>query len=352
MKKAISIIAFIILAFNGQSQDFPWPENFYGDLNHSQDSIVLFWSPPLDRAVSHYNVYLSGGGGCLYTKIKSTTDTSYTFRMPNFCITMVIALTAVYKNPDGESDKSIIVIKTSGYTNFPFSESFDVIDGRYCSWSSCVQEGADNWQLNQREFHSDPQSAVFISDSINSKANLYSPCFYSYENLVPTIEFMCKIPEIDEKSDSLIISIKGHPYTNVLHSINDWQLLSIPQLPYEEFIIVFKATSGGGGGVYIDDLEVKGSPVGMEKNDPFESSLLIYPNPATDFISLLIKGAQKEYANLKICTADGVLVKSGHILINEFQSLNLDISELKTGIYFIKVQTDKVSYNNKFMKIK
>ncbi len=350
MKKAISIIAFIILAFNVQSQDFPWPENFYGDLNHSQDSIILFWSPPLERAVSHYNVYLSGGGGCLYTKIKSTTDTSYTFRMPDFCIKMVIALTAVYKNPDGESDKSIIVIKTSGYTNFPFSESFDVIDGRYGSWLSCVQEGADNWQLNQNEFHSDPQSAAFISDSINSKANLYSPWFYSSENLVPTIEFMCKIPEIDGKSDSLIVSIKGHPYTDVLHSINDWQLLSISQLPYEEFIIVFKATSGGGGGVYIDDLEVKGSPVGMGKNDPFESSLSISPNPAGEYLNIKTNTTGTKNCEIHLHSLDGSLLKSVKPILNQNERYRLDLSDVPAGIYFLSIKTAGENHIEKIIK--
>ncbi len=348
MKKAISIIAFIILAFNGQSQDFPWPENFYGYPDY--DTVHLHWSPPLERAVSHYNVYISAGPNCQWIKIKSTTDTTYSFLWPTFYSYLDIGLTAAYKDPDGESDKSVMTIKMSIDVEYPVQIDFDYINYCYWGWANCIRQGSSTWFLNQNEYYSPTQSAAYKEDSLNSIACLYSPWFYSSENLVPTIEFMCKIPEIDGKSDSLIVSIKGHPYTDVLHSINDWQLLSIPQLPYEGFRIEFKATSGGGGGVYIDDLEVKGSPVGMEKNDPSGSSLSISPNPAGEYLNIKTNTTGTKSCEIHLHSLDGSVLKSVKPILNQNERYRLDLSDVPTGIYFLSLKLEEENHIEKIIK--
>lgn len=79
-----------------------------------------------------------------------------------------------------------------------------------------------------------------------------------------------------------------------------------------------------------------------------DNNLKLYPNPASDVLNI---GLNKEgiISNVQIMTLDGKLVK-------EYNNTNsaivqTDINSLSSGVYYIKVQTDKFSITKRFVKM-
>lgn len=83
-----------------------------------------------------------------------------------------------------------------------------------------------------------------------------------------------------------------------------------------------------------------------ESND----NLTIFPNPATDNISLNFKGVVNGKIEIKIFDLSGNKINR----ISEYQNKKIDFKEfnLKQGLYFIQVINDKKIYNKRFLVIK
>lgn len=97
------------------------------------------------------------------------------------------------------------------------------------------------------------------------------------------------------------------------------------------------------GTYYVDDFVFSQLPstwAGIEAHS--NSSIRIYPNPASDFLNI---SSEKEILNAEIMNIGGQLVKtvSGH-----FNSV--DISDLSDGFYFVKVYTESGTETLKFIK--
>jgi hypothetical protein len=78
----------------------------------------------------------------------------------------------------------------------------------------------------------------------------------------------------------------------------------------------------------------------LKSNDFF-----IYPNPATELISI------KNTGDLKINNADVFDINGRKVItINELQNKQIDISKLSKGVYFLQLQTEESLKNIKFIK--
>ncbi|PWA07206.1 DUF7619 domain-containing protein [Flavobacterium psychrotolerans] len=78
----------------------------------------------------------------------------------------------------------------------------------------------------------------------------------------------------------------------------------------------------------------------------FANYLSVYPNPAKNLLNIAIK-KQIELTSISIYNTLGQLVL---VIPNAQQVSSVDVSGLKTGNYFIKVNSDKGSANAKFIK--
>ncbi len=81
-------------------------------------------------------------------------------------------------------------------------------------------------------------------------------------------------------------------------------------------------------------------------------NLAVFPNPANDKITLLLEEINKDlYANSYHIT---ILDINGKVLINQNQkninNLDIEISSLKSGVYFVNVSTDSWVKTTKFVK--
>ena len=77
---------------------------------------------------------------------------------------------------------------------------------------------------------------------------------------------------------------------------------------------------------------------------------LLYPNPATDNFNLRFEQSPTENYELSIYSSSGVLVKQKQLSAfnNEYR---VDIQDLKSGVYFVRLESDgEIVYNGKFIK--
>jgi hypothetical protein len=81
----------------------------------------------------------------------------------------------------------------------------------------------------------------------------------------------------------------------------------------------------------------------------FPDRFLIYPNPATDRVEILIIDPFENGCRIELFNNLGSLIKP--ISLNRFEtSIHIDLSEYPEGLYFIKCITDKGTFQYKIIK--
>ncbi|MCC5918710.1 MAG: T9SS type A sorting domain-containing protein [Cryomorphaceae bacterium] len=84
-------------------------------------------------------------------------------------------------------------------------------------------------------------------------------------------------------------------------------------------------------------------------NDYFlhENSIDVYPNPTNNFIQVTLPEENKGQQNLIIIDAKGQVVKAISVKSN---SINVDVSDLASGVYFVRVSTTNGIISRKMIK--
>lgn len=127
-----------------------------------------------------------------------------------------------------------------------------------------------------------------------------------------------------------------------------WQQVSVDytgqSFNYYAFAFAFSSNwTGTSYGVYLDDLELTGTPsVGIEDID-ISNQVNIYPSPTSGIFSIEAENIEK----IEITNIMGQLIKQ--IKVNSNKN-TIDLSSQPNGIYFIKVVTDKGSAREKIVK--
>lgn len=78
-------------------------------------------------------------------------------------------------------------------------------------------------------------------------------------------------------------------------------------------------------------------------NNPMESALNIYPNPATDFIT--ITGLEKG-STIKLVTLSGSII---HREVSENSNVKIDVNALRNGFYLVVVEGDNGSFTRRIV---
>ncbi|WP_296145991.1 T9SS type A sorting domain-containing protein [uncultured Flavobacterium sp.] len=102
-----------------------------------------------------------------------------------------------------------------------------------------------------------------------------------------------------------------------------------------------------------DDTNSNGIPDYLEsavalgvKNNDFKNSISLYPNPASTILNIENRSGE-EIKSVSIYSITGALVKQ----VNNAQAAeSISVSELQTGMYFVKMQIGNQVVNSKFVK--
>ena len=336
MKRPFFIVSLLgLFILNGFCQNFPPPTN--GSLYITNPNIIyLSWDPP-NRELSSYNIYKNGG------ILQNTTDTYY-YDTVFFAYTVNYNITAVYTNPDGESDPDSCFMGAGVYTNlsFPYYQSFEDV-GVILSTSALI--GNDYWEMTTVDPYAGQQAVGYYSETNGNSSRIFSPNFDTYGSAaVINICFWYKTAEYQNSYDNLLFIYKTNPNSTwqeigPLIPSNIWTKFDTI-IPYNSsFQFGFDAVSNNGGGVYLDEVSIDVSSVSVLENNNEAPLFDIYPNPCNEemYISLKIPSSAKY--TLSIYNSIGIMERTiiDRCLLKGKHSTSIDVSNIQSGVYFLRL---------------
>lgn len=120
---------------------------------------------------------------------------------------------------------------------------------------------------------------------------------------------------------------------------SDWRNESINMNTYagkSGVMIRFKAINGGGNNLYIDDINILNSTVGIKDLD-FVSSISAYPNPTNG--DLTVNMGTPGVLTAQILNVLGEVVSESSINNTSIVSMHFDLTTQPDGVYFLEIQS-------------
>lgn len=98
-------------------------------------------------------------------------------------------------------------------------------------------------------------------------------------------------------------------------------------------------------------LEVAGCDLHANIQEKKEPKIIIYPNPTKDLVRITANGINGQHADIEVRDVTGRLLMTQRALVSR-QGMNwsLNVAELVSGIYFVKIVTSDGFYEGKFVK--
>lgn len=132
---------------------------------------------------------------------------------------------------------------------------------------------------------------------------------------------------------------------------NQWEMRSIDlsEVP-EDALIAFRATTGYGNNIFIDNITIRTGTVSIDKVIDL-SELKLFPNPTTDILNVSLTMKISENVNFTVINSVGQEVISTSETLNEGnQQAMLNVSDLASGVYILNIHTEGGTTQRKFVK--
>ena len=132
---------------------------------------------------------------------------------------------------------------------------------------------------------------------------------------------------------------------------SDWKNVIVDLNSYSgqsEVLIRFRATSGYGNNLYLDDINISNNTGIVEFAPQF--GLNVYPNPASDFTTISIEAENQDNANIVIVNSIGeVVYNSTNNIDLGVNNININTENFSNGVYFVRIITSKGNMNSSFV---
>jgi PKD repeat protein len=284
------------------------------------------------------------------------------------------SVTLIATNLNGSSSATEFEIIRAGGEATPFVEYFEAETFEEKNWTIENPDNNVTWQLKDIEGVTETSRGATIDFfhyyAIGQRDRLISPPLdlRGFDNMNFSFKH-AYAKRLSEVADSLIVLISEdcgeswtrifadaengtgnfatHPMTEdfVPVTTNDWcggsygpECITLNMNDYlgkTDVKIAFETYSFYGNPLFLTDIEL-GSTVSIPTVNDINAVLTVYPNPATDRLSIFSKENTEIYA-LKLYTSAGQVVVS----IEKFISgRSLDISHLQSGVYHLKALVD------------
>ena len=116
------------------------------------------------------------------------------------------------------------------------------------------------------------------------------------------------------------------------------------------FVLYHKASVGSNVALSLNEPESPRYVVSLE-DDIQIKDLKIAPNPATNIAQVILSGMSGETFNYQLIDASGkVIRKASHLITLQEEKLELQISGLPAGMYFLQGHSDKEFFKGSFLK--
>lgn len=103
--------------------------------------------------------------------------------------------------------------------------------------------------------------------------------------------------------------------------------------------------------IWVDDLSFDGNVTGIETRDQF-AAISIYPNPASSYTKVVINSPVYSKATIRLSDNIGNQVFAGEEEVNPGVNpitLELNSPKIRSGIYFLKIETSSGKYTRKLI---
>ncbi len=98
-------------------------------------------------------------------------------------------------------------------------------------------------------------------------------------------------------------------------------------------LIAFKGTSGYGNRLYVDNVNVTSSTVGIAESE-LSNAIAVFPNPVSE--TLFINGANINLSVIEVLDATGKIIK----IMNDVSNNAISVAGLANGTYMLRITTD------------
>lgn len=260
----------------------------------------------------------------------------------------------------------IVVYADTGYA-IPFNEGFETMTSiPNEEWIVKDVEQDGTFQLTSSAASSGSQSIMLSNTSgmVGNLDNIYSPTYdlTSAQELIITFRyaFAQRNANNDDRLRFYVSNNCGETWSMrkqlragidmstggilggsyVPNGPDEWGYAVVNNVSagyhHSDFRIRFEFQSDGGNNVYIDDINILGSPLGIGESNLVQSDLLIIPNPVSDDAYLQFESSGSAY-DLSIVDLTGRTVRSvRHGGTNSGQQrIPLPIGELANGLYIL-----------------
>lgn len=145
----------------------------------------------------------------------------------------------------------------------------------------------------------------------------------------------------DRSGASLVTTANPSSTARLYPRANDWTS-NVAQIPgsmqnANELIVKFVGTSDYGNALYVDNIVINSNAVGEEENVLEEA--VIFPNPADRVAELRFTAIESGEINVTVLDLNGRAVSLASQNVSAgVQSIELDVADLPTGVYMVKVQ--------------
>lgn len=118
-------------------------------------------------------------------------------------------------------------------------------------------------------------------------------------------------------------------------------------------LLAFRATAGGGNNLFIDDINMRTGPVGVEAAI-VKNSASVYPNPAREAATLEFSLAQNSKVTISLIDPLGrtVDVLADGMMSQGTQQISIPTNNLAAGVYNVSIQTEQGNLTQRLSVVK
>ena len=272
--------------------------------------------------------------------------------------------------------ENYISILSSGENALPFSEGFETFadfETNEGNWTVINAEGSNStveWEITTNAAYGGSKSAYVkgFSNTFGDKEILQSPTYdlsdlsenavlrfryaYAPRSFNTEDEFVVSISKNCGENWSQRLSLDAEELSTVFGSFSsefipdsesDWEEVEITNIGStfftESFRFRFEFTSRAGNNIYIDNINlIDPTVVGLE-DVTFLKSIQLFPNPATDNVTMNYNLAVAGQASIDVLDITGRLIKEVYQGNKSTGPQNqiIDLSDLVSGIYFVRL---------------
>ncbi len=311
------------------------------------------------------SLYRSSNGGISYFGLNAPAQGNWITPFeqdPTVSATLYTGYNRVYKSTNrGSSWASISQSFGANLDNLKIAPSNNQI--MYASRSALIYKttdgGATNWEItslpggiiNYITIHPTNPNKIAVATTSSSKVFVSEDGGETWENYKKNLPNFSALSVVwdDNGNDGLYVGMNYGIYY-IDKGLTEWQPYSnnIPNVQINELEInnetnmLYAATYGRG--LWVSPLE---TPVLGVDDKILEENVSVYPNPANDILN--VKLSQNLEADIRVFDTLGKLVVyQPNISISGSHSVS--VSNLNSGIYFVRINTETGTVTKKFIK--